>query len=249
MGFGLGRGRRLDDAPGVVGISSAEMPALPDTILAQPESGRIDPRRWFPDPSRPLEIEVGSGKGGFLLQEAAAHPDVNYLGIEQAGEFYAYCADRIRRRGLANVRMLHTDATEFLHWRCPAGVVRVFHLYFSDPWPKRKHHKNRVVQDLFLADVWRTLVPGGELRVVTDHDELWAWCTEHFERWTTPGGAIPDDLRGRFHLPAQPFARRDFVPPVWGEEGELVGTNYERKMSAERPAHACVLLKSGDSAG
>src|SRR5438132_408741 len=139
MGFGLGRGRQLDDAPGVVGVSSAELPPLPDDILARPEAGRVDPRRWFPHPERPFEIEIGSGKGGFLLQEGAANAGLNYLGIEQAGEFYYYCADRIRRRGLSNVRMLHADGAEFLHWRCPDAVVRVIHLYFSDPWPKRKH--------------------------------------------------------------------------------------------------------------
>jgi len=246
MGFGLGHGRRLDDAAGTVGLSAAEYPPLPDAVMKDPEAGRLDPRKWFADPQRPLEIEIGSGKGGFLLQEAAANPGVNYLGIEQAGEFYYYCADRIRRRGLTNVRMLHADATEFLGWRCPASIVRVFHLYFSDPWPKRKHHKNRVVQDRFLADVWRTLVPGGELRVVTDHDELWAWDVEHFDRWTTPGGAIADNLQGQAGVPRPPFARRDFVAPQWTEDGETVGTNYERKMCPDRPPHACVLVRLGE---
>jgi tRNA (guanine-N7-)-methyltransferase len=245
MSFGLGHGRKLDDAPGVIGISSSEMPGLPDTILTNPEAGRLDPRRWFADPTRPFEIEVGCGKGGFILQEAAAHPDVNYLGIEYAREFYLYTADRLRRRGLSNVRMLHTDASDFLQWRAPAATVRVIHLYFSDPWPKRKHHKNRVIQDRFLAECWRVLTPGGELRIVTDHDELWAWDCEHFDRWTVVGEGVPNELRRRFALPPVPYERREFAAPDWAEEGETVGTNYERKMCGGEPPHACVLVKQG----
>ncbi len=247
MSFGLGHGRRLDDAPGVVGVTPAELPALPDTILTDPESARLDPRRWFADPGRPFEIEIGCGKGGFILQESAANPGVNYLGIEYAREFYLYTADRLRRRGTSNVRMLHADASDFLQWRCPAAVVRVIHLYFSDPWPKRKHHKNRVVQDRFLAECWRTLLPGGKLRIVTDHDELWAWDCEHFDRWTAAAegvAGVPAELRHRFALPPAPFARRPFAAPEWAEEGETVGTNYERKMCADRPPNACVLIKT-----
>jgi tRNA (guanine-N7-)-methyltransferase len=243
MSFGLGHGRPLDDAPGVIGVTRAELPPLPDDLLARPESARVDPRRWFPHPERPFEIEIGSGKGGFLLQHALANPGTNFLGMEIAREFYLYCADRFRRRALPNVRMLHADASDFLRWRCPAGVARVIHLYFSDPWPKTKHHKNRVVHDRFLADAWRALEPGGELRVVTDHDDLWAWDRAHFDRWTGAAGAPPDDLRAALALPAVPFEERPFTPPEWAEEGVAVGTNYERKMCDGRPPHACVLVK------
>ena len=86
----------------------------PDTAAANPGSAWIDPRRWFQHPERPLEVEIGSGKGAFLLQQASLKPSTNYLGIEWAGEFYAYTADRVRRRGLPNVRVLHADAAEFL---------------------------------------------------------------------------------------------------------------------------------------
>jgi tRNA (guanine-N7-)-methyltransferase len=216
--------------------------------MSDPKAGRLDPRGWFAEPGRPLEIEIGCGKGGFILQESAANPGVNYLGIEQAREFYLYTADRVRRRNagaVSNARMMHADAGEFLRWRCPDAVVRVIHLYFSDPWPKRKHHKNRVIQDDFLADCWRVLVADGELRVVTDHDELWEWNQEHFGRWTSPDADLGDGLRERFLLPSIPFQMRPFVAPSWTEEGEVVGTNYERKMSIERPPHACVLVKRG----
>ena len=237
MSFGLGHGRTLDDAPGAVGISPAELPPLPDDLMARPEGGRVDPRAWFPDPSRPFEIEIGVGKGSFLLQHAATNPAVNILGIERAHEFYLYAADRVRRRILPNARMLHTDGSEFLHWRVPCRVVSVIHLYYSDPWPKTRHHKNRVIQHRFLAAAWRCLVPGGELRVVTDHAELWAWCEEHFALWTGPAPAPgrPADA------PTPAFAREAFIAPEWVEEGGAVGTNYERKMSQGRQPFAATL--------
>lgn len=227
--------------------------------MTDPESGRLDPRAWFRVPGRPLEVEIGSGKGTFLLETAKANPEINYLGIEWAREFYLYTSDRVRRAGLTNVRTLRADAAEFFRWRCPSGLAHAVHLYFSDPWPKRKHHKNRVVQHRFLAEVWRVLIAAGELRIVTDHDGLWGWCEEHFAIWTdavafarwreagspphrdgapmTPG-AVPAIPSG-----ATPFERLPFTAPEWVGEGETVGTNYERKMCVDRPPHACVLRK------
>jgi tRNA (guanine-N7-)-methyltransferase len=231
MSFGLGHGRDLDDAQGVIGVSEEELPKLPDAISTDPRAGWVDPKAWFAVPTRPLEIEIGSGKGAFLLQQGEEQPDTNFLGIEWAREFYLYTADRVRRRGLKNVRVLHGDATEFLRWRCPDAIARVIHLYFSDPWPKRKHHRRRVVQDAFLAEAWRVLEPGGELRIVTDHDDYWVWMREHFERATAPGA------ERRFEL-------LPFSPPESAGEGELVGTNFERKYRREgRPFNAAMLRK------
>lgn len=249
MSFGLGRGRALDPGWGVVAVSAEEMPALPDAIATDPEAGRLDPRAWFDHPDRPLEIEIGSGKGTFLVQQAMLQPEVNFLGIEWAREFAWYTADRVRRRRarglLANVRVLHADAATFLRWRAPDAIARVVHLYFSDPWPKAKHHKKRVVQDRFLAEVWRVLMPGGELRVVTDHDDLWAWDMDHFQRWTSPQGW--DLLRScnphtNPHTTPGPFEMAPFDRPRSAGEGELIGTNFERKFRREgRSFHAAVL--------
>ena len=201
------------------GLTLADLPPL--------EAGRIDPRAWFEDPSRRFEIEIGSGKGTFLVQQAALQPKVNFLGFEWAGEFFRYAADRMRRRALANVKIVHADATEFLRFRCADSVADVIHLYFSDPWPKKRHHKRRVVQDHTLVEFHRILRAGGELRLVTDHDDLWAWYREHIAR------------HGRL------LEQRPFESPSSAGDGEMVGSNFERKYRREgRPFHAITLLRT-----
>ena len=204
------------------GIERAALPAY--------EEGRIDPRAWFTRPSTTLEIEIGSGKGTFLVQQAALEPDTAFLGIEQAGEFYRYAADRLRRHDLQNVRMLHADANEFIQFWCADAVASVVHVYFSDPWPKKRHHKRRVVNDRSLVEFHRVLAPGGRLHLVTDHDDLWAWYEDHAAR----------------HVAR--FERRDFDAPGSARPGELVGTNYERKYTPEGRAFPGMTLIRKDHA-
>lgn len=237
MSFGLSRGKQQDITG--FGILHDDLPPLPDDMVERPESAWIDVRTWFDDPDRPFELEIGSGKGTFLAQQAKLQPETNFLGIDYAGEFFRYAADRMRRNELRNVRMLHTDAAAFVRHRVPTGVVRVLHLYFPDPWPKTRHHKRRMVQDEFMRTAWRILEPGGELRVVTDHDDYWRWMEEHFARWAVgssrPG---PDGATG------PRFEREPFERPPSAREGEVVGTNFERKYIDEgRTFNAAVLRR------
>jgi tRNA G46 methylase TrmB len=90
---------------------------LPDDALTNRTAGYFDPRRWFKDPARRFEIEIGCGKGTFILETSQHEPTTNFLGIEWAREYYLYTADRLRRAQAGNVRMLHTDASDFLRWR------------------------------------------------------------------------------------------------------------------------------------
>jgi tRNA (guanine-N7-)-methyltransferase len=216
MTYGLARGRKLD----VADYGIEQLPPY--------EAGRIDPRSWFARPQAALEIEIGCGKGTFLVQEAEARPDVSFLGIEKAGEFFRYAADRMRRRALTNVRVLRADAVEFLRYWCADAVADVVHLLFSDPWPKGRHHKRRVIQDETLPEIHRVLAPDGELHLVTDHEGLWTWYQEHVARHE------------------KLFARQPFSPMGSAAGGELVGTNYERKYRNEgRRVHAMTLRKRG----
>lgn len=173
---------------------------------------------------RPVEIEVGSGKGTFLLARAAARPELNFLGIEYAASYCRYAADRVRRADLPNVRMLQLDAGAFFA-RCLAdqAVWRV-HVYFPDPWPKRRHHRRRLIQPAWTEQVRRVLRPGGQLLIVTDH-------LEYFAHICRALSAVAG------------FARVAF-PRMVDQQGELVGTNFERKYIAHgRTFHRLALMR------
>jgi tRNA (guanine-N7-)-methyltransferase len=128
----------------------------------------LSPERLFGRPC-PLEIELGVGKGRFLLEWASACPEIGLLGVERARSYALLAAGRAARRGLANVRLVHSTAEDVL-FRClaPASVA-AFHVYFSDPWPKKRHQKRRFFRPDNVARVAEVLRPGGLLRVKTDH--------------------------------------------------------------------------------
>ena len=187
------------------------------------QSGPIDFAALFGN-DRPVEVEIGCGKGTFLLERAAARPEINFLGIEWARAYALYCADRFRRHGLTNVRMLHTDAAPFFR-KCigDASLWRV-HIYFPDPWPKARHNRRRLIQRSFLAQLRRVLRPGGQVLVVTDHAGYFEQIRNVFDR-------------------AEGFAIVPF-PQMADAAGEVVGTNFERKYIAEgRPFYATAAAK------
>lgn len=243
MGADLGRGKTLDPAEGVVAVTKDELGPLPDDLLERPESARHDPSRWFEHPERPLEIEVGPGKGGYLIEAAQARPESNFLAIEQDPDVYYYTADRVRRHreagAIMNTRVLRADAVAFLKWRVADGCVHTVHLYYSDPWPKRKHHKNRVLQDGFLANCWRVLRPGGELRLATDHDELWAFYEQQFARWCA---GVPEGFR------STPFSREELPKLPSAPEGGLIGSNFERKFTERGATARGAILRKNEGA-
>ncbi len=179
--------------------------------------------------ARPVEVEVGAGKGTFLLARATARPEINFLGIEWARAYCMYAADRVRRAGLTNVRMLRADAGPLFKDRLADGSVWRVHIYFPDPWPKTRHHRRRLIQPAFVGEVRRVLRPGGELLIVTDHLGYF----EHIRR-----------------VFAEPAGARGFVPIAFPQmadkSGETVGSNFERKYIAQgRPVYKLAFLRSG----
>ena len=216
------------------GRDQSDLPELAD-FGSPREANHLDLRTWFPEAvrcdadgqPRKLELELGSGKGTFLAQEAPLHGDALYLGIEWATAFYRFAADRMRRLGLAHVQMLRADGVPFIRHYVADASVHTFHWYFPDPWPKARHHKRRTFQATFLrGPLHRVLAPGGQIRVATDHEDYWAWMREH--------AAEVSDL-----FTVQPFER-----PASAGEGELVGTNFERKYRDEgRSFNGMVLVK------
>jgi tRNA (guanine-N7-)-methyltransferase len=117
----------------------------------------------------PVEIEIGTGKGTTLLSLAAADPKADFLGIEVGSKWVRLARSRAIQAGLTNVRLVAGEAQWILDRYLPPGTVRRFHVYFPDPWPKKRHGKRRLFQATFPPLVARALAPGGEVRVATDH--------------------------------------------------------------------------------
>lgn len=127
---------------------------------------------------RPLEVEVGSGKGLFLAGASRAKPGHNFLGIEVARKYARYAAARLAKQDSANAIMVCGDALVlFREWFGAASLAAV-HVYFPDPWWKKRHKKRRVLNADFLRDVERTLVSGGRLHFWTDVEEYFQTTLE-----------------------------------------------------------------------
>ena len=123
------------------------------------------------DLSRPLEIEVGCGKGKFLTERAKRNPDCDFLGIERMLERVRLFDGKCRRGKIDNAKVLRLEALYTFHYLLPAHHARTVYVFFPDPWPKKKHHSHRLFGPLFLNALWKRLEIGGRLEFATDHRE------------------------------------------------------------------------------
>lgn len=135
------------------------------------------PEGWFGDSALPLEIDFGCHRGAFLIGMAALHPRVNFLGIEKQIDRVEKCNARAKRLDLPNARAMLGIGEESLK-ALPSASVSVFHLYFPDPWPKRRHASRRVFQKSFISEIRRILRSGGILRLMTDDASYFAEMRE-----------------------------------------------------------------------
>jgi tRNA (guanine-N7-)-methyltransferase len=162
---------------------------------------------------RPLELELGPGKGTFLLAESLARPEVNFLGIEYARRYWIFAADRLRRAGRANVRVVLAEASEFVRDFLESESLEAVHIYFPDPWPKTRHRRRRLIQPAFLELLLPKLKPGGRLAIATDHLDYFQQIHESVQR--------------------SPLVAVDFATTRAALENEAVGSNFERKYLKE----------------
>jgi tRNA (guanine-N7-)-methyltransferase len=122
----------------------------------------------------PLVVEIGCGGGRTIIGMALAHPEWNCMGIEQAGEYYSILRERAEKRLLPNLRACRIDAAYLINRFFPDACVSQYHIYFPDPWPKKRHRKRRLFSESFCADLKRTLTPDGVLNFATDHQEYYS---------------------------------------------------------------------------
>lgn len=163
----------------------------------------------------PIEVEIGIGKGRFLLACAERRPDVLHLGVEWSNEFLRIAEARADKRGLTNVRFARVDANLLVQRAVPDASVAAYYVFYPDPWPKKRHQKRRFLQRGNADAMARTLRPGGWLHVATDHDGYWE--------------AIEPVFDGH---PA--FAREErFGGPEFPLEVDGPLTNFEAKYEAE----------------
>lgn len=118
--------------------------------------------------ARGWEVELGFGKGRYLLRRAAEAPNRRFLGVEMAGKYFDLARHRMRRRGLANVALVRGEALYLLATCLPTGFADMVHVYFPDPWPKSRHHRRRLLDAETVDLVLALLRPGGELFFATD---------------------------------------------------------------------------------
>jgi tRNA (guanine-N7-)-methyltransferase len=198
-------------------------------VVLQPE--KLDGRMNFCDifgRSAPVHIEIGSGRATFLVNEATAKPCDDFLGIEWCSKIYRYAVDRLGRWGLGNVRIVRDDAALFIKEFVADGSIDFFHIYFPDPWPKKKHHKRRFISSKNFEELLRCLKTGGVIKIATDH-------AGYFEQIRQ----VMADKR---------LNEIEFFPTsgAQAEKGEWAGTNFERKYLKEgRPIYTLACQKLG----
>ena len=124
--------------------------------------------------SHPVELEIGCGKGKFLVARSIENPGTNFLGIDRVSKFMNIGKTRAHKRALPNIRFLRAEARAFLAEAIAPESVSIFHIYFPDPWPKRRHQVRRVFTSELLRLLHSRLVPGGLVEIATDDKDYFA---------------------------------------------------------------------------
>lgn len=188
---------------------------------------RLGAGEVFPERSDAFtEVDLGCGDGGFLIAMARHYPERNFLGVERLLGRVRKVSREARKGDLANVRALRLETTYAVEWLLPRAFADRVHLLFPDPWPRKKHHKRRLMcQPTFLRSLHDLLKPGGEFLFKTDHEEYFAAAEESvgdlefFERLPWPEEA---------YYPVTDFEK------LWRAEGRKIqGLRLKRRVGGE----------------
>jgi tRNA (guanine-N7-)-methyltransferase len=164
----------------------------------------LDPREIF-GRAAPLVLEIGSGMGETTAEIARAQPDTDFIAIEVHGPGVGSLLKRIESLELRNLRVIRHDAVEVLERMIPDGALSGIHLFFPDPWPKKRHHKRRLVQSPFAALAARKLAPGGYIHAATDWPE---YAEQIDEVFSSSSEFEKNGQRERKDRPVTKFERR-----------------------------------------
>lgn len=177
------------------------------------DSLRIFPPDWLgplpvelfhPRPNVPLELDLGAGKGRFLLARAAKHPESDFFGVDRMLRRIRKVDNRARRADLHNIRLLRAEGYYTVAHLLPTASVDICYVFFPDPWPKARHSANRIFNPAFITALQRILKPGGIIHIATDHAPYFELLTEIFQndsRFIPTEPYIPaEDERTDFEL-------------------------------------------------
>jgi tRNA (guanine-N7-)-methyltransferase len=191
--------------------------ALQPYVLAVPDpAAPLDWSAVFGN-TRPVELEVGFGKGLFLLSSSENHPDVNFVGVEIVRKYQLLTATRLAKRQRGNVRVACADARLFLRDCVGTGSLHALHVYFPDPWWKKRHHKRRVFTAEFVEQASRVLCLDGRLCAATDVEDYYHLMQELLTPRAELGALPPPE-------PGTPAHDLDYL------------TNFERKFRKQGKA-------------
>ena len=163
-------------------------PGAAEMLAARPEYVVQDPEafkgRWSErfGNEHPIHIEIGMGKGQFITGMAAAHPEINYIGIEMQVSVLSLALDKLVELELPNLQLLHVDGSDLTNYFADSEVDQIY-LNFSDPWPKTKHEKRRLTSPSFLAVDETILRPAGEVHFKTDNQGLFEYSLSSFSKY------------------------------------------------------------------
>jgi len=177
-------------------------------VIVRPTSyvERMDMTRLF-QIQQPLDVELGAGDGSFLVHWARLNPQKNFVGVERLLGRLKKIERKSWRAGLANVRALRIEAAYFTEFLLPPESVAAFHIYFPDPWPKRKHRQNRLINESFAEVLRHALGREGIVYLRTDDADYFSQMTtvfgmnKDFEQMETPDGlaAVQTDFEREFN--------------------------------------------------
>jgi tRNA (guanine-N7-)-methyltransferase len=176
--------------------------------------------------AQPVELEIGCGKGGYLITAAAERPGHNFVGLEIDRALFYYVASRLAKRGLTNARIACADAKTFVHDRIADRSLAYVHVYFPDPWWKKRHHKRRLWTPDFAAQCVRILMPGGRLHIATDVGEYYQMIRELLDAQSQLARELDEEQAS---LPGDEESLTNFERKARSRGGEVWRAEFVRR--------------------